>query len=168
VGHEAVESIREIGSDSEWAERSVPSLGELFEASWTPMVRLATLLVGSQAIAEDLVSDAFERFAKVGTQPDEPARYLRVVVVNGCHSYHRRRRLELMHRPAPVPGSEDKPLELLDVLGRLSARQRTAIVLRYYVDLPEPEIARILKCRPGTVRTVIQRALLKLKKELSE
>ncbi len=61
----------------------------------------------------------------------------------------------------------DKPLELIDVLKRLSTRQRTAVVLRYYLDLPEDEIAAILECRPGTVRSIVQRALAKLKKELT-
>ena len=66
-----------------------------------------------------------------------------------------------------VSDSVDKPLELIDVLKRLSTRQRTAVVLRFYLDLPENEIAAILECRPGTVRSIVQRALAKLKKELT-
>jgi RNA polymerase sigma factor (sigma-70 family) len=161
MGQEAVDSIPEAESAADG------SLAELFESSWTPMVRLATLLVGSQAVAEDLVSGTFERFARSGVRPDNPAGYLRTSVVNACRSHHRRRRLEITHRPAAEAFAEDRPFEMLDVLGRLSTRQRTAIVLRYYLDFPEDEIAQVLHCRPSTVRTVVQRALVRLKKELS-
>jgi RNA polymerase sigma factor (sigma-70 family) len=164
MGQEAVDSIPEVGMSSGLSGRS---LEELFESSWTPMVRLATLLVGSQAAAEDLVSDTFERFAKIAKKPDRPGPYLRRSVVNACRSYHRRRRVEIAHLQTGPVGTEDRPRELLDVLNRLSRRQRTAIVLRFYLDLPEDEIAAVLRCRPGTVRSIVQRALLKLKKELS-
>ncbi len=76
-------------------------LGDLFDSSWSQMVRLATFLVGSQAAAEDLVSDTFERFAKLRTSPDDPRRYLRTSVVNACRSHHRRLRTERVHRPRP-------------------------------------------------------------------
>jgi RNA polymerase sigma factor (sigma-70 family) len=161
VGQEAVESFLEAGTEGG------RSLSGLFESLWTPMVRLATLLVGSQAAAEDLVSDTFEHFARTAARPDHPARYLRTSVVNASRSYHRRRRIEMAHRPVGRTDTEDKPRELIDVLGRLSERQRTAIVLRYYLDLPEEEIAAVLRCRPGTVRSIVQRALVKLKEELS-
>ena len=132
------------------------------------MVRLATFLVGSQPLAEDLVSDCFERLAKRSDHPDAPKSYLRTSVVNACRSHHRRLRTNRAHHLGSAPESQDKPRELLDVLTRLPARQRTAVVLRYYLDLPESEIALILRCRPGTVRSLVQRALLKLKKELSQ
>jgi RNA polymerase sigma factor (sigma-70 family) len=61
----------------------------------------------------------------------------------------------------------DDPGELWDILDRLSERQRTAVVLRYYADLPESEIAAILHCRPSTVRSLVQRALTRLREELS-
>lgn len=149
------------------APATVVSIVDLFESSWTEMVRLATFLVGSQPAAEDLVSDTFERLAKRPSSPDDPRGYLRTSVVNACRSHHRRVRTERVHRPVPLAGSVDKPHELTDILARLSTRQRTAVVLRYYLDLPESEIAEILKCRPGTVRSIVQRALAKLKKELS-
>jgi DNA-directed RNA polymerase specialized sigma24 family protein len=50
----------------------------------------------------------------------------------------------------------------------VSTRQRTALVLRYYVDLPEDDIAAILHCRPATVRSLVQRGLDRLREELSE
>jgi RNA polymerase sigma factor (sigma-70 family) len=160
-----VESIPEGEGDTVAVSES--SVGDLFRSSWTDMVRLATFLVGSQPAAEDLVSDTFERLAKLAARPDDPPRYLRTSVVNACRSHHRRLKTERAHRFALLQDSQDKPRELTDVLARLPERQRTAVVLRYYLDLPESEIASILRCRPGTVRSIVQRALAKLKKELT-
>lgn len=142
-------------------------LERLFQGAWTEMVRLATFLSGSQFVAEDLVQDTFERLARRDIKPEEPYRYLRTSVVNACRSHHRRRFIEFRHRADEAPDTEDHPRELLDVLERLPMRERTAVVLRYYADVPEGEIAAILHCRPGTVRSLIQRALPKLKRELS-
>jgi RNA polymerase sigma factor (sigma-70 family) len=161
MGPEASGSVSELGD-----EASIDLIG-LFRTSWVDMVRLATFLIGSQTAAEDLVQDTFERLAVRDVDAAAPVRYLRASVVNACRSYRRRRLVEFRHRPSGTFCAEDHPRELLDVLGRLSMRQRTAVVLRYYADLPESEIADILHCRPGTVRSLVQRALLELKKELS-
>jgi DNA-directed RNA polymerase specialized sigma24 family protein len=142
-------------------------LTELFRRSWVDLVRLATLLTGSLPIAEDLVQDSFLRLEMRSTTPDDPTKYLRASVVNACRSHHRRRLLELRHRPVPPGSGMDYPVELWDILDRLSRRQRTALVLRYYVDLPEDEIAAILHCRPATVRSLVQRGLTRLREELS-
>jgi DNA-directed RNA polymerase specialized sigma24 family protein len=142
-------------------------LDELFRRSWADLVRLATFLTSSVPTAEDLVQDTFLRFgARTGPPPDDPTRYLRTSVVNACRSYHRRRLLEYRHRQGlPRPGIDD-PGELFDVLDRLTPRQRTALVLRYYLDLPEDEIAATLACRPSTVRSLILRGLIKMREEL--
>jgi DNA-directed RNA polymerase specialized sigma24 family protein len=143
------------------------SLGELFRSSWDDLVRLATFLTGSVPTAEDLVQDTFLRFGAGRILPDDPGRYLRTSVVNATRSYHRRRLLERRHRPGlPHPGL-DHPSELWDILDRLSRRQRTALVLRYYLDLPEDDIATILHCRPATVRSLVKRGLAHLREELS-
>ena len=57
-------------------------------------------------------------------------------------------------------------LELRDALGRLGERQRAVVVLRYFADLPDVEIAEVLGCRPSTVRSLVRRALRVLRKEL--
>ena len=153
-----------LGGDPDDQERL---LTELFRRSWVDLVRLATLLTGSVPIAEDLVQDSFLRLEMRSNRPDDPTKYLRTSVVNACRSHHRRRLLELRHRPVPPGSGMDNPVELWDILGRLSQRQRTALVLRYYVDLPEEEIAAILHCRPATVRSLVQRGLTRLREELS-
>jgi len=143
-------------------------LEELFRGSWTDLVRLATFLTGSLPTAEDLVQDTFARFGARADHPEDPTKYLRTSVVNACLSHHRRRLVEFRHRPGLVHPGIDHPSELWDVLGRLSGRQRTAVVLRYYLDLPEDEIAGILRCRPSTVRSLVRRGLARLREELSQ
>jgi DNA-directed RNA polymerase specialized sigma24 family protein len=142
-------------------------LGELFRSSWTDLVRLATFLTGSVQTAEDLVQDVFLRMETRHIRPEDPMRYLRTSVVNACRSHHRRRLLEYRHRTGLPGPSVDHPGELWDILARLSPRQRAAVVLRYYVDLPEDDIAAILHCRPSTVRSLVQRGLTRLREELS-
>jgi DNA-directed RNA polymerase specialized sigma24 family protein len=140
----------------------------LFRGSWDELVRLAAFLTGSLPAAEDLVQDVFVRFSARQPAPDDAKRYLRMSVVNACRSYHRRRLIERRHRPGLPPPGVDQPSELWDVLNRVSTRQRTALVLRYYLDLPEDDIATVLHCRPSTVRSLVQRGLDRLREELSE
>lgn len=143
-------------------------LDALFREQWWDLVRLATFLTGSQVTAEDLVQDVFARFATTRPDPDHPAAYLRTSVVNACRSHHRRRFRERRNPPDPAGHDHsDRPDELWDVLARLPGRQRAALVLRYYLDLPEGEIANQLRCRPSTVRTLVRRGLAAARRELS-
>jgi RNA polymerase sigma-70 factor (sigma-E family) len=144
------------------------TLAALYRAQHAPMVRLAHLLTGSNAAAEELVHDAFIRLHGRFDEIDNPAGYLRTTVVNGCRSWHRRRLLERRHAtvadPPPVlPPDVD---ETWRALAALPVRRRAAIVLRYYEDLPDEEIARLLDCRPATVRSLVHRGLATLKEAL--
>lgn len=134
------------------------------------MVRLATLLVGSSHLAEEVVQDAFASVDARWDEIDRPGAYLRTVVVNGSRAVLRRRQLEQCTHDLHVVEQDDhiptRLLELRDALGRLSERQRTVIVLRYFVDLPDAEIASTLGCRPSTVRSLARRALQALREEL--
>ena len=130
---------------------------------YSDLVRLAALLSGSADTAPDLVQDCFVGLHGRWTAVQDPLPYARRSVVNACASHHRRvargRRL-----PTPeVPDLELGADELEDALARLPARQRAAVVLRYYSDLPDADIARALRCRPGTVRSLIHRALKDLR-----
>ena len=141
----------------------------LYRERWDPMVRLAYLLTGNRAIAEELVQDAFvsvHRSWVTRAMPANPPAYLRAAVVNACRSWGRRRSLERLRRPAPPEPVGLVADELWDVLLVLPARQRAAIVLRFYEDLPDEEIAEVLGCKVGTVRTAVFRALERLRQEV--
>ena len=133
------------------------------------MVRLATLMVSSRAIAEEVVQDAFASVSERWDGLDRPGAYLRTVVVNGCAQALRRRSVEDRHRPVglEIPGEiPERLIELRSAMDRLSDRQRIVVVLRYFVDMPDDEIARILDVRPSSVRSLAHRALAVLRKEL--
>lgn len=138
----------------------------LYRERYDPMVRLAYLLTGDTAVAEELVQDAFVSVHRSWDHARHPAAYLRAAVVNACRSWGRRRSLE---RRQPAPAEAAAPAtgdELWDVLERLPERQRAAIVLRFYEDLPDDEIASLLGCRPATVRTAVFRALAAMRREI--
>jgi RNA polymerase sigma factor (sigma-70 family) len=135
----------------------------VYATVYRDLLRVAFVLTGSAPAAEDVVHDVF---AKVGPRIDtlaEPASYLRVAVVNRCRSLHRRE-VAAPRADAPHDATMDVGLvDLRDALIALPIRQRSAIVLRYLCDLPEEEIAAILKCRRSTVRTLVRRGLAELR-----
>lgn len=138
---------------------------DLFRSRYEPMVRVAFLLVGSRAEAEDVVQDAFARIELRWARLDNPEGYLRRCVVNRSHDMLRRRRVEqrfrLLHRDDKT--SELGADELGDALASLAPKRRAAVVLRYYEGLAEREIAEILRVRPGTVKSMLHRALAQLR-----
>lgn len=138
-------------------------LAELYRREYLPMVRLAHLITGSNEAAEDIVQDSFVRLHGSWDRADHPGAYLRRIVVNGCHTWHRRRRMERERMPRPAAeGVEPEARELLDALARLNLRQRSALVLRFYADMSEADVAEALGCRPGTVKSLVHRGLREL------
>jgi RNA polymerase sigma-70 factor (sigma-E family) len=153
-------------------------LGELYREHAEAALRLAYLLTGEQALAEDLVQEAFVRVAGRFMHlrdPDAFGAYLRRAVVNLTNSHYRRRRVERAYltraqadaaiRSGGGPAGttvEDRDA-LWNALGRLPQRQRAAIVLRYYEDLSESETAAALGCSVGTVKSQTFKALAKLR-----
>lgn len=140
------------------------SFDELFRSRYEPMVRVAYLLVGSQAEAEDVVQDAFARIELRWSRLDNAEAYLRRCVVNRSHDLLRRRRIEQRFRNLRRDETADLDAdELSDALATLPTRRRTAIVLRYYLGLREKEIAEVMGCRPGTVKSMVHRGLAQLR-----
>jgi len=135
-----------------------------YQERYKGLVRLAYLITSDAAAAEEIVQDAFMAAHRSSEQLRQPYAYVRASVVNRCNSWGRRHKLEREHRPYPADPVELGANEMWDALGTLSYRQRTAIVLRFYEDLPVERIAEILGCRPATVRTSIHRGLLSLRK----
>jgi RNA polymerase sigma-70 factor (sigma-E family) len=145
------------------ADRSI-TFDDLFREQYESMVRVAFLLVGSRAEAEDVVQDAFARIELRWARLDNPGGYLRRCVVNRSNDILRRRRLEerfrVLHRQET---SELQADELGDALATLPPKRRAAVVLRYYEGLRESEIAEALGVRPGTVKSMLHRALAQLR-----
>lgn len=135
-------------------------------------VRLAWLLLHDHGLGEDVVQEAFVRMRSRFDEVTNRPAYLRRSVINGCRDGTRstersRRRLRLVRAGSPT-STTDRPAELSDIVSRLPYKQRAVIVLRYWADLPESEIAVALGVRPSTVRTLASRGLEALRKEIPD
>jgi RNA polymerase sigma-70 factor (sigma-E family) len=146
-------------------DTSKPTFADFYRATFPEMTRLAFLLTGSAETARDLVQDSFVRLHDKWHGVAEPRAYLRRTVVNACHAHHRRLRLQRRHVPASQVDIVDLGAEeMTDAIAALPYRQRAAIVLRFWHGSSEAEIASTLGCRPGTVGSLIHRALAELRK----
>jgi RNA polymerase sigma-70 factor (sigma-E family) len=152
-------------------------LTELYQRTAPGAVRLAYLLTGDPTLAEDIAQDAFVRVSgRLAHLRDEGAfdGYLRRAVVNLSKNHFRRRAVEraFLERANPTtsqPGHEHPLVErqaTMAALEKLPPRQRAAIVLRFYEDLSEDRIAEILRCRNGTVRSLVTRGVQTLRAEM--
>jgi RNA polymerase sigma-70 factor (sigma-E family) len=153
----------------------VGRLSELYLRYADDATRLAYLLTGDRALAEDLAQDAFVRLAgRLAHLRDEGAfeAYLRRTVVNLSRSYYRRRKVEraYLERHPPAPSSGRTPAAdlgdrdaLWRALAALPQRQRAALVLRFYEDLSARQIAEVLRCPVGTVKSLVSRGLSTLR-----
>jgi RNA polymerase sigma-70 factor (sigma-E family) len=153
----------------------------LFERHRMWLVRLATLLIDDQAIAEDVVQTAYLGLYKHWRRRDEAesVAYLRASVVNGSRSALRHRKVDRAHlvivaepadyeRPPNVAGPErlaelaDQRHRILAFVGQLPRRQREVLVLRYWAELSEAEIATTLGISAGTVKSSASRGIATL------
>lgn len=142
----------------------------LYRTERLPMVRLAHLITGSNAAAEDLVHDAFLKVRPRFGELRDPGAYLRTTVVNECRMWFRRRDVEARHAPTPsdqllLPPDLD---ETWTALQQLSPKRRIVVFLRFYEDRSIDDIAEILQCRPGTVRSLLRRGLASLREVLTD
>jgi RNA polymerase sigma factor (sigma-70 family) len=143
----------------------VIALDELFAAHYVALVRLAVNLVDDQDSAEDVVQDVFA--ALDASRIEDPLSYLRRAVVNRSRSVLRRRRTAraFARRTTRVELVEDGAVRtaerasMLASIDALPQRQREAVVLRYYEDLPVTEIARVLDTTPSAVSSALTRAI---------
>jgi RNA polymerase sigma-70 factor (sigma-E family) len=147
---------------------------ELFNLHYPELVKLARFLVDDRESAEDVVMDAFAslygRWAAI-REPDKAYSYVRSCVLNGGRSRLRRRRLSRLHEgelPAQATTGEDPAVRetdrfaVMQLLRTLPRRQRQVLVLRYYLELSEAEIAGALRISPGSVKTHASRGLAAL------
>jgi RNA polymerase sigma-70 factor (sigma-E family) len=138
------------------------------------LLRFAHALSGDADLAADLVQDALVRTGLAWSRvrrKDDPEGYVRRIVVTRYVSWWRRLRRERLVAAVPeaaydaAPGGPDETLWRL--LATLPPRQRAVIVLRFYEDLTEVEVARVLDCSVGTVKSNGSRGLARLRQALT-
>ena len=145
----------------------------LFHAHWSSLVRLARLLVDDTETAEDVVQEAFLADPPaLGSlrDPERALHYLRASVANGARNQLRRRRVRRGHLvdnrcPSPRPRRwrwAGRSIERCAGPPRFSWRQRQVLVLRYYLDLSEAQIAETLSISAGAVKSHASRGIATL------
>ena len=168
-----VERLAMVQMVAPLAVRNEVLLDRLYRLHAPAALRFALMLTGERELAEDLVQEAFVRVAaKLDTirEPDAFAAYLTRAVANLAKSHFRHQQVVARHeRSIDVRSLVVEPAEvvasdaLLVALRRLPMRQRAAVVLRYYNDASHDDIARILDIPLGTVKSLLSRALVKLR-----
>lgn len=157
----------EVGGDTE------ARFAGFFAAHWAPSYRLAGLMGADdpENVAQEALARLHPRFARLGT--DQAERYLRATVCNLSRSTWRRRQVadralpRLVGADAHDPGAGLGDADaVLTALRDLSARQRQVIVLRYWLELSESEIAETLGVSTGSVKTHASRGMQVLRKVL--
>ena len=151
---------------------------QLFQAHYRPLVKLAWLLLHDRELAEETVQDAFVK-VQIGWQrirdPNEAPAYLRSAVLNGARSRLRRHQVARRHlgdsaRDADSPEAcamaNDERRTVIEAIRSLPTRQREAVLLRYYLDLSEAEIAAALGISRGSVSTHLHRGLATLREKM--
>ena len=147
------------------------------------LIRLAVVMLGDREAAEDVVQEAFcglyRRWEHLSAQANALP-YVRSSVLNGCrtllrHRNRRQARVAAGARPLETAESaeasalvSEEHREVLAALRRLPDRQREALVLRYYLELAEPEIAQSMGVSQGTVKSTTSRALAALGRLVQE
>jgi RNA polymerase sigma-70 factor (sigma-E family) len=153
---------------------AITSFAAFVEEAWRRHLRLATLLSGDRHRGEDLLQDGlvklYLRWGRVRNS-DDPHAYLRRVLANDSVSRWRRTRRETL--TSETPDRADHRAEMTEphqqlrlALMSLSRQQRAVVVLRYYADLSERQVAEELGCSLGSVKTQNHRAMAKLRELL--
>ena len=167
-----LEESRERGRD----------LTAVFYEQYPGLWSLAYAMLRDAYLAEEVVMETFVKaFSSWGRlrRLDYPAGYLRKIVLNLCRSKLRRRSIELrvnalvhrrgQHDESPwQPSGADLRLDVWDAIGTLSPMQRVCVILRYFDDLTDPQVAQALGCSVGAVKSHIFRARKALEKVLHQ
>jgi RNA polymerase sigma factor (sigma-70 family) len=139
---------------------------DVFNRERTPMVRLAFLMLGSEALAEEVVQDGFVSLLERWDNISNPGAYLRRCVVNGCIGQSRRAR---RWTPPPVDTHAELGTDhMLDAVRQLAPQRQAMVVLRFYADMTQDEIADTLQVPVGTVKSGLHRAMSELKEAVRD
>jgi RNA polymerase sigma-70 factor (sigma-E family) len=175
--------LRDRADDGQGAD--AVGLPDLFRRHQAELLRLAVLMVRDLPTAEDVVQDVFTRLHARGHQAgdlDEALTYLRAAVLNGCRTVLRRRAIgsrlgstrDWPYSRSATRSAEQEAIraedrdEVLRALAALPARRREVLVLRYYLNLSEAEIAATLGISAGTVKSAAARGIAALARALKE
>jgi RNA polymerase sigma-70 factor (sigma-E family) len=168
------------------AEKDPPTAADqvtwLYRTHGMDLLRIAAVMLGSRIAAEDVVQDAFCGLYRKWNRLADASKalpYVRSAVMNRCRSELRRRarlerRADRNHRQLSADSPEQAAIlgeehrDVIAALNRLPDRQREALILRYFMDLPEPEIAVAMGISQGTVKSTTSRALSALARNLGE
>ncbi|MEP6697088.1 MAG: SigE family RNA polymerase sigma factor [Pseudonocardiales bacterium] len=156
------------------------ALTELYTAHYRRLVRLAALLLDDLSTSEEIVQDAYVKMHAAWRRirdPQAAEAYLRTTVVNLSRSRMRHRQVAERHAPRPMPdaaSAEHGAMEsferqaVMTALRALPTRQRECLVLRYYGDLSEAQIAQSLGISAGAVKSHASRGMAALRKALDD
>jgi RNA polymerase sigma-70 factor (sigma-E family) len=151
-----------------------PDFDEFVNAHTDGLLRAAYLIVFDLPEAEDLVQETLIKVAKRWPKVrrmDHPVAYARRILINaaldgGAKRSRRRAELASNELPEPVAAPIERYDDLHEALAALPPRQRAVIVLRYFLDLPEAEVAAALQCSLGNVKSTTSRGLARLERTL--
>lgn len=170
------------GARSPARESPEEAVAALYQRSALSLIRMAYVMLDDLQAAEDVVQEAFyglyRRWGRL-KDADHAIYYVRAAVLNGCRSALRRRAVRhrfLADRPDQRPAASAEAMvikgeerdEMIRALARLPHRQREALVLRFYLELSDQQIARVMDIGQSTVRSTVYRALEALGRDLKE
>jgi len=160
------------GGDMEEVSRGDADLVAFCRAQWPPLVRALTLYCGDRGVAEELAQEALVRvWRHWATVRDaaSPEAWTHRTAFNLASSWYRSRRarqraLDRLGRSRDVVGGDAADaLAVRAAVARLPTRQRRALILRYFVDLPVRDVAAAMDCREGTVKALTSQAIAALR-----
>lgn len=171
-----IEAVSSVASAVRAVDRDA-LVALLFEQEAIRLVRMARLFTDDRNAAEDLVQEAFIRLHRAAHRlkdPERAAPYLRSIVINLARDHNRRGLMSLRHQEAmKSDATPDIPEDLVlagadqqmivEALREISPRQRDCLMLRFYLDLPETEIAQVLGISPNSVKTHCRRGMAALR-----
>ncbi|WP_042370939.1 SigE family RNA polymerase sigma factor [Streptacidiphilus neutrinimicus] len=162
-----------VGDPEAWPQSASVDFDTFVAARWQRLTRTAYLLTGDHHEAEDLVQDTLAKicphWARI-RRLDVPDAYVHRAMVNNSFSRHRRRRARQLLMPwvperaqPPATAQVEQRSALLQALDELPPRQRAVVVLRYWEDLSEQQVADVLGCSTGNVKSQASRGIAKLR-----
>ena len=160
-------------------EACTRAVSDLYREHAVGLIRLAVVMLGDRPAAEDVVQEAFCGLYRRWSHLSDPAKslsYVRSSVLNGCRTAMRKRarRMDAMLAEPDAASAEtgaiigEEHRAVVAALRQLPPRQREALVLRFFGDLEEPEIARAMGISRGTVKSTLSRGLAALGDILGE